>query len=102
MNIQAKAYKDQNSDVPYLIVTGTVMTPTDKVSITFDHVNDFNPTIMTLTMKIMEEDGPMKMTPKQFIYGYSGERLPELKQVVLKWNDATVTVDIKVATNPFS
>ena len=98
-NITANAIMNLKEVPQTLYVHGSIMTyrANDKVTIIKAEPQGTNPSILVLDLKVIEGTGPMKGTPKGFIYEDSTEEAKKFTQVTIRYeNNASLTIDVEV------
>lgn len=98
-NISANAILNLKEVPASLFVHGSIMTfrPDDTIELTKSIPQGFNPSILLLDLKIIEGTGPMKGTPKQFVFETSDEEAKKYSQVTIHYSeDTSLNLNIEI------
>lgn len=82
-----------------LYVHGSIMTysANDKVVVKKSTPQGINPSILVLDLEVISEPGPMKGTPKPFMYENSEANAISYSQVTIRYSsEASLTVNIEI------
>lgn len=98
-NITANAILNLKEVPASLYVHGSIMTyrADDVVEITVSLPQSINPSILVLDLTVKSGNGPMKGTPKSFVYKLSDDSAKKYSQVTIRYSDeASITLSVEV------
>ncbi len=98
-NIAANAIMNLKENPITLYVHGSIMTYhiDDKVKITKAEPQGIIPEILILNLKVIQGNGPMKGTPKSFVYKNSEQIANTYNQVTIRYDlNESLSVDIEI------
>jgi hypothetical protein len=98
-NLALNALVNLKEEPPGLYVHGSIIVyrDDDKVKVTKAVPQGINPAILILDVKVIEGSGPLKGTPRHFVYAERGKHVKTYTHVSARYGEGEIqTVDVKV------